>query len=337
MISTPITQSRILVVDDTPANIQTLTAILKAKGYQISVAVNGLQALDVLGHIRPDLILLDVMMPEMDGFEACTRIKASVDWHDIPIIFLTSKTETEDIVRGFELGAVDYVAKPFNPSELLARVNTHLTMDRLRRENLRLLLNILPAPIADRLRSGDEHIADAFGEVTVLFADIVGFTQLAGSMPAGEVVELLNDLFTRFDQAARELGIEKIKTIGDAYMAVCGLPDPCADHIERMMDMALRMLQIARDFSSERRMTLNLRIGVNAGPVVAGIIGTRKFIYDLWGDTVNLASRMESHGVPGAVQVTRPVFEKMRDRYEFEERGPIEVKGKGTVETWILR
>lgn len=336
MSSTPPAASRILVVDDTPENVMALTAILKRKGYQISVATNGRQALEVLGHVRPDLILLDVMMPEMDGFEACAQIKASPDWRDIPIIFLTAKIETDDIVRGFELGAVDYVAKPFNPPELLARVNTHLTMDRLRRENERLLLNILPAPIADRLKAGDDHIADAFAEVTVLFADIVGFTQMSSSMPANEVVELLNGLFTRFDLAARELGIEKIKTIGDAYMAVCGLPDPCMNHTERMMEMALRMLQIVREFSAERGIDLNLRIGVNAGPVVAGIIGTRKFIYDLWGDTVNLASRMESRGIPGAVQVTRHVFEKMRDRYAFEERGPIDVKGKGSVETWLL-
>ena len=329
--------SRILVVDDTPSNIQTLTAILKEQGYQISAATNGRQALEVLERVRPDLILLDVMMPEMDGFEVCTQLKASSVWHDIPIIFITAKTDTADIVRGFELGAVDYVAKPFNAHELLARVNTHLSIDLLRRENERLLLNILPGPIADRLKkSGDEHIADNFAEVTVLFADIVGFTQLAGSMDAEAVVEILNDLFTRFDLAARELDIEKIKTIGDAYMAVCGLPDPCENHIEQVMAMSVRMIQISREFSAERGISVRLRIGVNTGPVVAGIIGRRKFIYDLWGDTVNLASRMESHGVPDAVQVTRPVFEKMREKYNFEERGAIEVKGKGAIETWIL-
>jgi adenylate cyclase len=328
---------RILVVDDTPANIQTLSAILKEKGYQISVATNGRQALEVVQKVRPDLILLDVMMPEMDGFEACQKLKTSTEFHDIPIIFLTAKTETEDIVRGFELGAVDYVGKPFNAHELLARVNTHLSMDRLRRENERLLLNILPGPIAERLKSGAEHIADNFAEVTVLFADIVKFTELAGSMPAQDLVELLNDLFSRFDMAARDLGIEKIKTIGDAYMAVCGLPDPCANHIEQMMKMAVRMIEIAGEFSEERNMNVHLRIGINAGPVVAGIIGRRKFIYDLWGDTVNLASRMESHGIPDSIQVTRPVFEKMRDHYNFEERGRIDVKGKGAIETWVLR
>lgn len=333
----PTATQRILIVDDTPSNIQTLAAVLKETGYQISVATNGRQALEVLSRTHPDLILLDVMMPEMDGFETCRRIKESPDWRSIPVIFLTSKTETTDIVRGFELGAVDYVGKPFNTHELLARVNTHLTMDRLRRENEELLLNILPAPIADRLKSGDEHIADNFIEVTVLFADIVGFTQLAASMPAQAVVEVLNDLFTRFDMAAQELGIEKIKTIGDAYMAVCGLPNACEDQTERMMKMALRMMKIAREYSAESGKVVQLRIGVNSGPVVAGIIGRWKFIYDLWGDTVNLASRMESHGLPDAVQVTRPVYEKLSERYAFEARGPIEVKGKGSVDTWLLR
>ncbi len=269
------------------------------------MATNGRQALEVLARVQPDLILLDVMMPEMDGFETCRRLKAAEQWRQIPVIFLTAKTETADIVQGFELGAVDYVAKPFNAHELLARVNTHLTMDRLRRENERLLLNILPASIADRLKSGDEHIADKFAEVTVLFADIVGFTKLAAAMPAHVLVELLNDLFTRFDLAAQKFGIEKIKTIGDAYMAVCGLPEPCEDHTERMLTMAQRMMQIAREFSENHGTPVRLRIGVNTGPVVAGIIGRSKFIYDLWGDTVNVASRMESHGVPDAIQVTR--------------------------------
>jgi adenylate cyclase len=333
--STP--SSRILIVEDTPANIQTLTATLKERGYQISVATNGRQALDIVGKVRPDLILLDVMMPEMDGFETCRRLKASEQWRQIPVIFLTAKTDTADIVKGFELGAVDYVAKPFNAHELLARVNTHLTIDRLHRENERLLLNILPAPIAERLKSGDEHIADKFAEVTALFADIVEFTKLAASMAAPSLVEWLNDLFTRFDLAANELGIEKIKTIGDAYMAVCGLPEVCEDHSERVLQLAQRLIRIAREFSAERGTSLHLRIGVNAGPVVAGIIGRRKFIYDLWGDTVNVASRMESHGVADAIQVTRPVFERLHDRYSFEARGSIEVKGKGQVEAWLLR
>src|SRR5262249_40496388 len=194
--------SRILVVDDTPANIQALAGTLKAKGYQISVATNGRQALEIVGRLRPDLILLDVMMPEMDGFETCRQLKASEATRDIPVIFLTARTETADIVKGFELGAVDYVAKPFNAHELLARVHTHLTMDRPHRANERLLLCILPASIANRLKSGDAGIADHFSDVSVLFADIVGFTLL--SLSPKPLVSLLDDLFSQFDELARQ-------------------------------------------------------------------------------------------------------------------------------------
>lgn len=204
-------------------------------------------------------------------------------------------------------------------------------------ENEQLLLNVLPAPIANRLRHGEQSIADGFGEVTVAFADLVGFTALSSEMPPHNVVALLNGLFSRFDQAAHELGIEKIKTVGDAYMAVCGLPQPVEDHAERMVRMAIRMVHICREHAMEHRVPFRLRIGINSGPVVAGVIGKSKYIYDLWGDTVNLASRMETAGLPDTIQVTRTVYERLKDRFAFEPRGPVEIKGKGTVEAWLLR
>jgi class 3 adenylate cyclase len=205
------------------------------------------------------------------------------------------------------------------------------------RENEELLLNVLPAPIANRLRGGEQGIADGFAEVTVAFADLVGFTALTSDMPPQDVVTLLNGLFTRFDIAAQDLGIEKIKTVGDAYMAVCGMPEPVANHAERMVRMAIRMVHITREHALENHVVMKLRVGVNSGPVVAGVIGRSKYIYDLWGDTVNLASRMESGGVPDGIQVTRPVYEKLKDEFVFEPRGLIEVKGKGSVEAWLLR
>ena len=205
------------------------------------------------------------------------------------------------------------------------------------RENEELLLNVLPAPIANRLREGEQSIADGFAEVTVAFADLVGFTALSSEMPPQNVVALLNGLFTRFDVAAHELGIEKIKTVGDAYMAVCGLPNPVENHAERMVRMAIRMVHITREHAMEHQVVMKLRVGVNTGPVVAGVIGKSKYIYDLWGDTVNLASRMESGGLPDSIQVTRPVYEKLKNLFVFEDRGSIEVKGKGSVEAWLLR
>src|SRR5690349_3586435 len=231
-------QGRILVVDDAPANIQAVTAILREHGYQISVATNGRQALSVLERVVPDLILLDVLMPEMDGFEACRRIKHTPAYQHIPIIFLTSKTDATDIVRGFELGAVDYVPKPFNAYELLARVNTHLTLDRLNRENEQLLLNVLPAPIAAELKQHPGIIAQRFDDVSVLFADIVGFTPLSARLSPADLIAMLNRLFSTFDELADRHGLEKIKTIGDAYMIAGGLPEPRPDHLETMARFA---------------------------------------------------------------------------------------------------
>jgi len=328
-------QGRILVVDDAAANIQMVTAILREHGYQISVATNGRQALAVLERVRPDLILLDVLMPEMDGFEACRRIKHNPAYQDIPIIFLTAKTDATDIVRGFELGAVDYVPKPFNAYELLARVNTHLTLDRLNRENEQLLLNVLPAPIAAQLKKQPGIIAERFDDVSVLFADIVGFTGLSARLSPSELIEMLNGLFSTFDELADRHGLEKIKTIGDAYIVAGGLPEPRPDHLDAMLRLALDMVDAMQALRATRG-DLQVRIGVNVGSVVAGVIGFRKFSYDVWGDTVNTASRLESHGEPGRIQVSEAVYLRLRDSFAFGPRNTVELKGKGPVCTYFL-
>ena len=223
----------------------------------------------------------------------------------------------------------------FNSMTKSIREKTEL-IEQKNRENEALLLNILPPEIATRLKGGEHEIADSFADVTVLFGDLVGFTALSSETSAAEIVDMLNGLFSLFDEAAHDLGIEKIKTIGDCYMAVCGLPSPCSDHAERMALMALRMRDATEQYGKERGQNLCLRIGLNSGPVVAGVIGATKFIYDLWGDTVNLASRMESTGVPGEIQVTRSVYERLKDSFEFENRGVVQVKGKGEIETWLL-
>jgi class 3 adenylate cyclase len=205
------------------------------------------------------------------------------------------------------------------------------------KENESLLLSILPGPIAQRLKSGETSIADHYSEVTVLFADMVGFTSMSQSRQPTEIVSLLNGLFTRFDAIAAKHGIEKIKTIGDAYMAVAGLPNPEPDHSKRMVEMALEMLEAVELYGKHLALPLAVRIGINSGPVAAGVIGTSKFIYDLWGDTVNMASRMESTGVPGAIQVTRAVYEALKADYTFDPRGAIQIKGKGSYETWLVQ
>ena len=199
-----------------------------------------------------------------------------------------------------------------------------------------LLLNILPKAIADRLKQNPQSIADSFADVTVLFADLVNFTGLSEQISPTELVILLNRIFSAFDVLAEKHGLEKIKTIGDSYMVVGGLPMPKPDHAEAIAQMALDMLSEVIRFNRANNKALSIRIGINTGPVVAGVIGIKKFIYDLWGDTVNTASRMESHSVPGRIQVTEATYQRLKNQYLFEERGVISVKGKGEMMTYFL-
>jgi class 3 adenylate cyclase len=214
------------------------------------------------------------------------------------------------------------------------RTRHALALEQQRSE--RLLLNVLPAPVAARLKQGEELIADDFAEVTVLFADIVDFTPHSAQLSPQQVVQTLNDLFSAFDRLAERHGLEKIKTIGDAYMVAGGLPDPRPDHAQAVAEMALAMRQETAKRTDPSGQPLQIRIGVDSGPVLAGVIGTAKFSYDLWGDTVNTASRMESQGLPGCIQVTDHTWKRLGDGYRFQRRGPIQVKGKGELVTYLL-
>jgi class 3 adenylate cyclase len=203
-------------------------------------------------------------------------------------------------------------------------------------KNEELLQNILPPAIADRLKQEERSIADGFANVTVMFADLAGFTNLAHTLPPSELVSFLNEVFSRFDRIAGKHGLEKIKTIGDAYMVAGGIPTPRADHVEAISDMAIEMMDELGRIRTETGMPIEMRIGINSGPVVAGVIGEKKFIYDLWGDTVNIASRMESQGVTGQIQITDATRMHLPSRFVLEPRGEVEIKGKGTMETWFL-
>lgn len=201
----------------------------------------------------------------------------------------------------------------------------------------RLLLNILPPSIADRLKEDRQVIADNFPDVTVLFADIAGFTPLSASLSPTKLVELLNEIFSAFDALVEKHGLEKIKTIGDAYMVVGGLPEPQENHASAIAEMALDMQTAIENFNQKHHTNLNMRIGINTGPVVAGVIGTKKFIYDLWGDAVNTASRMESHGIIGDIQMTDSTYQRLKDGYLIQKRGMIQVKGKGEMIAYLLK
>ena len=362
----------LLIVDDTPTNLEILVDFFADSGFEVYIASSGEQALNQVPEVRPDLILLDVMMPGIDGFETCRRLKASVETKEIPVIFMTALSETADIVKGLTVGAVDYVTKPIKQEEVLARVNTHVTIRQLQRrlaennksleqeiverkrtekalhiyserleeaekETWRLLLNVLPESVAKKLKHNTGIIAESFPNVSVLFADIVNFTELSSQHEPEEIVKILNELFSAFDALVEQHALEKIKTIGDAYMVVGGAPNPRPDHAQAIAELALEMLEAVAHSNEKNQTNYAVRIGVNSGPVVAGIIGTKKFSYDLWGDTVNVASRMESHGLPKEIQVSGRTYELLNDHYVFEDRGEINIKGKQPMRAFLLK
>jgi adenylate cyclase len=329
----------ILVVDDDALNRMLLEVQLQEMGHQVVTAEDGRRALELLSERGVDVVLLDLVMPNMDGFEVLRRMKRDVTLRHLPIIVISAQEDMDVILQCIEMGATDYLPKPFDPVLLRARVNASMASKRLRDLELshlralqvereradRLLLNILPPSIADQLKQGRRVIAESFPDATVLFADIVGFTQFAASRQPVEVVEMLNTLFTAFDELTDRFGVEKIKTIGDAYMAAGGLPIPREGHVEAVANLALAMRAECARLAEVLGVPLQLRIGIHSGPVTAGVIGNKKFIYDLWGDTVNIG-----------IQVSDVVYERLRDKYRFQDLGRMTVKGRGPMQTYLL-
>lgn len=342
--------SRILVVDDTEANRELLSRRLSRDGHAVSMANDGHSALELLGKTEFDLVLLDLMMPDINGFDVLRRLKDDPALRHIPVIMISALDEIDSIVRCIEAGAEDYIPKPFDPVLLAARIDASLDRKRLRdREHAftvelqaeksksdALLLNILPASVVERMRQGEVGIADRFPEATILFSDLVGFTSLASRCSPGQIIEILNNLFSSFDALAKRLNLEKIKTIGDAYMVAGGLPEEQPDHAVVVADMALGMMEAVRQIGTQIGENLEARIGIHSGEVVAGIIGQHRFIYDVWGDTVNTASRMESSGLPGRIQISEATYRQIGDKFHCELRGAVEVKGKGAMQTYFL-
>jgi len=342
--------SRILVVDDNASNRDVLERRLVREGHRVVCAANGASALELIVRQEFDLILLDLIMPEMSGFEVLRRLKAAEHTRHIPVIVISALDELDSVVRCIEAGAEDYLTKPFNPILSNARIGASLEKKWLRdrekkfvadleQEKARsetLLLNILPQSIVNRMRNGEMVIADRVAEATILFCDLVGFTALSQELAADRIIDFLSKIFSAFDQLAAEFGVEKIKTIGDAYMVAAGIPEAQPDHAERIAAVAPRMLDAVAAIAEATHLTLAARIGMHTGPITAGVIGTHKFVYDVWGDTVNTASRMESQSLPGRIQVSAATRAALGDRFKLERRGIIEVKGKGMMETYFL-
>ena len=380
-----IRNASILLVDDMEANVRLLERMLREAGYtSIASTMDPHEVCELHRKNRYDLILLDLQMPGMDGFQVMEGLKEIEADGYLSVLVITAQPGHK--LRALQAGAKDFISKPFDLTEVLTRIHNMLEVRLLHTEtknhakmleqtvreveasrelirrqsnevkslydkivveqklSQRLLLNVLPRAIAERLKGrrdeiGDsfpEVIADSFPEVTVLFADIVGFTKFSTGVSPERLVVLLNEIFTAYDTIADNRGLEKIKSIGDAYMAAAGLPVPADDHAVRAAHMALDMLDALARFNERSGYRFQMRIGINSGAVVAGVIGKRKFIYDLWGAAVNTASRMESHGVAGRVQITEATRSRLGEPFLFEERGAIDVKDIGELRTWFL-
>ena len=343
-------RGRILIVDDNAANRDLLVRQLARRGHDMHEAGGGLEALAKLECDSFDLILLDLMMPGISGFEVLCRLKEKPDTREIPVIMISALDDLDSIIRCIEAGAIDYLPKPFDPTLLRARIGASLEnkllrdceklmMEEIKQQKARneaLLLSILPRSVVDRIHAGETMIADHVEQATILFADLVNFTQFAGRRAPGDLVKFLDSIFSKFDGLSHRFGGEKIKTIGDAYMVAFGLPEPLANHAEAAALMAQAMLGEIKSARSVDNELLNLRIGIHTGPMVSGVIGQRKFSFDVWGNTVNIASRMESHGEPGKIHVTEAFARELAGPFQFQDRGEIQIKGSGVMRTFFL-
>jgi class 3 adenylate cyclase len=340
----------ILVVDDIAGNRELLARRLQRDGHSVVVVESGLSALDRIARQDFDLVLLDILMPDMNGIEVLSRLKSEDRWRHIPVIMISGLSDVAAVVRCIEAGADDYLTKPFDPVLLRARIKStlekkrwidreHQYLQQIKAEKRRadaLLHAILPGQIVARLQGGEEIIADRFDEATVLFADIVGFSPVAARLPATDLIKRLGGMFAAFDALTEKHSVEKIKTIGDAYMAASGIPEPASDHADRIVALGKSMLDSLKQLTPDSD-SFHIRIGVHTGPVIAGLIGSRRFAYDVWGETVNIASRLESQGVADRMQISEATKLALRRPWFLEPRSWIELKGIGSIATYLVQ
>jgi len=344
------TQQTVLVVEDSPVNRKILSRLLTKKGYRVLTAETGEAALEQVKAEQPDLIVLDIMLPGMDGYTTCKHLKDDKDTCDIPVIFISSLDATEDKIGGFEAGGVDYITKPFHPAEVMARICTHLRLCHLQRcqeeqnrqlemekqKSETLLLNVLPKRIARELIETGTCVPQLFEQTTVCFADIVDFTSASSRLSPQVLISELDDIFSNFDQISNKYNCERMKTIGDAYLFACGVPDNNPNHAENVALASLEMIDFLEKRNSEAAQHWQIRIGIHSGPVIGGVVGTEKYLYDIFGDTVNIASRMEELCQPMKVNVSSSTYELLKNNFLFSDGLETEVKGKGKQTMYTL-
>lgn len=341
---------RILVIDDEADNRALLEDLLELAGHEVLAAETGRQGLQVLANIAVDLVLLDLLMPDMNGLDVLAALRAEAKLAELPVLMLSGLDDATMIGQCLRAGALDFIRKPYDAIVLNARVTATLERKRLRDRERQyvawldeekhraeaLLANILPRALIERLGRGERSVAERFEAVTVLFADIAGFTSIAARLPPGRLVDDLDRMVSTFDRHAAELSVEKIKTVGDAYLAVAGVPEPVEDHADRAVELAVRMVRSLRELAPELGTAYELRCGLHAGPVVAGVIGRHKFSYDVWGDTVNIASRLQTLAAPGEILCSSAVPAALHQPRRFVDLGSIELRGRGVFATHRL-
>jgi adenylate cyclase len=346
----------LLVIDDNEANRDILSRRLLRDGYEVMLAESGRQGLTMARRYNFDLVLLDIMMPELDGFAVLRELKTDVRYRTVPVVMISAIDETESVVKCLEIGADDYLPKPFNRTILRARIAALLERKRLRDGELKkneelakalaevsqqrqkteeLLLNILPASVAQELQIEGSVQPMYFEDVTIVFADFVGFTRSTERLAADELVRLLHEYFSAFDAIMRCYGLEKLKTIGDCYMFVGGLPLRTPSHPVDAVLAAFEMEHATRIISARSQSDWKLRIGIHTGPVIAGIVGLYKFAFDIWGEAVNFSSRVETSGAPGRINLSRNTYLRVKDFFSCESRGTIPTKEGREVEMYF--
>ena len=341
----------ILIVDDNDDNRYTLQMLLEADGHEaLATASGGSEALALIGKNPFSLVLLDMMMPDLNGDEVLRAIKSNPETREVAVIMISADTDTDKISKCLELGADDYLPKPFNPTILRARIGSALRREsfrsleteyvsRLEEEKRRsdsLLRSMLPAEIAVRLRSGDSNIADHHGEATVLFADIVGFGKITARMRPYEILGCLSSLFSEFDRLAEDVGVEQVRTIGDAYMAVIGVPTPRATHARTAAKLGLDLIAAVARLHPRLPAPFSIRVGLHSGPLMAGVIGMRRPAYDVWGDTVNIAARLETASRPNRVLASAATANRLGGDFVLEGPQMIATKDDRVLEAFFV-
>jgi CheY-like chemotaxis protein len=340
-------QGRILVVDDNEMNRDVLSRRLQREGHTVKVAASGPEALELLYHEPFDVVLLDIIMPGMNGLQVLEQLKVDPQLRHLPVVMISALDEMDSVVRSIEIGAEDYLPKPFEPAILRARVGACLEKKRLRDREVQhlqqieaekkradeLLHVILPAEVVVELKATNAVKPKRFDNVAVMFCDIVGFTPYCDKREPEEVVANLQHLIVAFEEFAVEHKILKIKTIGDAFMAACGLLEPVENPVLNCLRCGVKMIAHAKLSPAH----WEVRMGVHMGSVVAGVLGHRQYLFDLWGDTVNTAARMESHGLPSAITLSEAAHARVAHCCECESRGTIHVKGKGEQQMYVFR